>query len=343
MKIINLLLIILWMIIIPTAAGACFVRKNKRFSLINAFICGHAYMLALAEALALLMLVAGQPLHVLCILYGGVLALTAVLGFGLYAGNAGQWEEKEKTEWKKAVILLLAAAMMAALTVFVAVFAHYDADDGFYVATAVTEKFTDTIFKINPYTGNPYYNLPSRYVLSQNPTFLAMMSILCGGMHPAAMAHIGLPLAYIPLAFSVWYMLSRHFFPRDYDMQGTFLILCIVFTWFSGYSRFNSSVFLLGRVWQGKGSLAGIWLPMLFYMGLEILADKKTELYGINLFMGVCGACLLSSMGVILAPVIVGTLTLYGTAANKSFRRFLMGAAAVSPAVILGITYLMIR
>ena len=41
---------------------------------------------------------------------------------------------------------------------------------------------TDTIFEVIPYTGLKYYGLPSRYVLSPFPVFLAVVSQLSMGL-----------------------------------------------------------------------------------------------------------------------------------------------------------------
>ena len=73
--------------------------------------------------------------------------------------------------------------------VVVVLYAHMDEDDAFYVGTATTAVETDTLYAYNPYTGAAYNVLPSRYILSPFPAFLAVTSRLCGGLHPAIVAH----------------------------------------------------------------------------------------------------------------------------------------------------------
>lgn len=91
--------------------------------------------------------------------------------------------------------------------------AHMDADDAFYVAQATSGVQTDTIFEIIPYTGQKYYGIASRYILSPFPVFLAVVSQLSAGLHPAIMAHMIFPAVFLPVVYSVQYLLERNGFP----------------------------------------------------------------------------------------------------------------------------------
>mgnify|MGYP000606340261 FL=1 len=95
--------------------------------------------------------------------------------------------------------------------------------------------------------------LPSRYILSPFPAFLAVTSRLCGGLHPAIVAHTVFPAVFVFLAYVVLFQYSRIFFRGKAGEQGIFMILCAVILWFCGYSVYNSEIFTMGRIWQGKG------------------------------------------------------------------------------------------
>lgn len=92
--------------------------------------------------------------------------------------------------------------------------AHMDADDCFYVATATTDVYTDTIFEVDSYTGTAYRALPRRYVLSPFPVFLAVVSQLSGRLHPAVMAHMVFPAVFLSMAYMVQAVLAKNGFPE---------------------------------------------------------------------------------------------------------------------------------
>ena len=66
--------------------------------------------------------------------------------------------------WAAVLIIVLQAAVLA-------VGQHVDDDDSFYVGAAAAAVETDSMFEVDPYTGETYDELPSRYVLSPFPVF----------------------------------------------------------------------------------------------------------------------------------------------------------------------------
>ena len=77
--------------------------------------------------------------------------------------------------------LVVAGILILIQLIVVVLYAHMDEDDAFYVGTATTAVETDSLYAYNPYTGAAYNVLPSRYILSPFPAFLAVTSRLCGG------------------------------------------------------------------------------------------------------------------------------------------------------------------
>ena len=59
-------------------------------------------------------------------------------------------------------------------TFYVVTHMHTDKDDAWYVGTATTSYFTDTLNLISPYTGDVMKEFPADYVLSPFPIFYAM-------------------------------------------------------------------------------------------------------------------------------------------------------------------------
>ena len=101
-------------------------------------------------------------------------------------------------------------------------YAHMDADDAFYVATATTSVHTDSIFAYNPYSGAEYAVLPRRYVLSPFPVLLAVISQLSGGLHPAVTAHTIYPVVFLLAAYLVYHQFGRLWFAEKEESRGCF-------------------------------------------------------------------------------------------------------------------------
>ena len=149
----------------------------------------------------------------------------------------------------------MAAVLILVQLVIVLLYAHMDEDDAFYVGTAATAVETDSVYAVNPYTGIPYQKLPSRYILSPFPAFLAVISRLCAGLSPAIVAHTIFPVVFIFLAYLVLYQYSCRFFKEKVREQGIFMILCAGILWASGYSVYNFGAFTMGRNLAGKSGV----------------------------------------------------------------------------------------
>ena len=175
----------------------------------------------------------------------------------------------QKPCWPLAAALILIAVQ----TVVCGTTMHMDQDDAFYIGTAVTSVNTDSIFQYDCYTGAEYAVLPSRYILSPFPIFLAVLAQI-SGMHPTIIAHTVFPLLLIPLSYYVYWLIGRQMFQQSRDQAAVFLLLVSVVQMFSYYSVYTAGAFLLLRIWQGKAVLANILLPAVFYLGLLIL-DKN--------------------------------------------------------------------
>lgn len=342
------LLAMFWLIFVPIAAGATFFRKKKEFTLAQSFLTGYLFLLALAQILTLPMLYLKLPLHILTYSYGGCILLMALYGcvclkqrlpdnIGNIRTSAVKFVRGHSLCFWLALILIALQLGTLVLT------AHFDADDSFYIATATTDVYTDTIFSVNPFTGREYKSFPSRYVLSPFPVFLAVISSLSGGLHPAIMAHTIFPLVFVSMAYLVQYQYACKFWKNDKASRGVYLFFAVLLCTFSAYSVYNSGNFQMVRIWQGKGLLAGVMLPLLLYVCICVLWEKDGEHGWLSLVMGIVSCSFLSSMGILLAPVMVGVTAIISSIHDKTLSRGWKALLCCTPSVILGIVYLVIR
>ena len=125
-----------------------------------------------------------QPLHLLTVTYGAVAGVLAFLGvWSLYKKRQKETGEGAGTYCGRRIEatgispeLVMAGILILIQLVVVVLYAHMDEDDAFYVGTATTAVETDSLYAYNPYTGAAYNVLPSRYILSPFPAFLAVTS-----------------------------------------------------------------------------------------------------------------------------------------------------------------------
>ncbi len=329
-----------WLVVVPAAAGFLFTGR-RQLKISELFLHGYLLLFAVMEILVLPMILLKMPLHVLTAVYG-------ILAAGFAAGGMLFWKKKnsnknqlEKMErpsiyfWMAVLVIILQVLMCAAM-------AHMDADDCFYVAAAATDVHTDSIFAVDPYTGCEYRTLPRRYVLSPFPVFLAVVSQLSGGLHPAIMAHMVFPVIFLPMAYMVQYCLGEKLFAGERRAKDIYLLLAACICSFSGYSVYNAGNFQMVRIWQGKAVLASVLLPYLMCLCISIFLGEKRKNSWTVLLLTNISCCLLSSMGIILAPVMTGAFLAVSLVTRRDWKRVTKGLLCCLPSIILGVAYILI-
>ena len=336
-------LALFWLVVAPSAAGIPFIKKNRDYTIGEGFLAGYLFLFSLAEIFLLPAIYLKLALHTAVAVYGIAIFLMAVWGAVLLFKDKRRLSAKIVRSLKGISPYLLAAVVVVVLQACsAAFFSHFDADDAFYVGTATTAVETDTLFSVNTYTGAPYTKLPSRYILSPFPVLLAIFSQLCAGLHPAIVAHVVYPLVLIPAAYMVLHQIGKRWFPDNCEALGQFLLLCAVVIWFSGFSVYTAGNFQLVRIWQGKAVLCAVLLPLLFYLCISIVLDRKIEYPWLLLGMGNLACCHVSSMGIMLSPVMIGIFGLSSIWKFKSMKRLAWSILACTPSLVLGVIYLML-
>lgn len=257
---------------------------------------------------------------------------------GLEKCAADGTSSERRFSWYLAAALLLIAVQICVASLL----SHSDADDAFFVGTATTAVQTDTIFSVNPYTGFAYTKLPSRYVLSPFPVFLAVISRLCGSLHPSILAHVIFPAVFLVMAYAVLYRLAWKWFPLDVDARGIFMLLACLLTWFSGFSVYTSGTFQMIRIWQGKALLASALLPAVLWLCLSIVMEKRPQYPWLLLFLANAACCLVSSMGILLSPLMIGVFAVIGAVKTRRLSCIWKCLLCCLPSVMLGAVYLVL-
>lgn len=210
-------------------------------------------------------------------------------------------------------------------------------DDTYYVNLANEAVFSNQIYWIYPETG-AFPDFDKRYVLSLWPIFYAWLSKLIGVI-PTVMAHTVLPWLIIPLAYTVYVLIGKLFFPKDVQLQGMFLAMAVILHLFMSGQHTAGLTFLSITPWVGKGVLATVLLPILFLLVFRIAEDgfhRGWILLGITAL----GGCLLSSMGIMLIPTFIGISVLLLATWKRDVKFLLFGVVSCLPCLILGCYYI---
>lgn len=348
----SMALIVVFMSALPFLLGLFYTgflpeEEKERDNILLHMAAGYVIMLGLFEFVALPLSFMRKSLSLLVAVYGGILVLAALASLAMNYRRIPKVVTALFGSVKKFTLCIWAQLALILMQIFVYVrYQYVNSDDSFFVASATTSLATDTIFAYNPYTGAEYLRLPARYVLSPFYAFTAAVSKVTK-THPAIVAHLMFMILFLLIAYAVYALVGRALFAYDMEKTGYFLVIASGLNLFSAYSERTSGLFLLIRLWQGKAVLAGILLPMIFYMAIRIYVRpcgaKESRADWILLFLLMAACCMVSSMGVILGAIMLGILGLLFAFWQKNARMLLSAIFCCLPNLLCAGIYLLIK
>lgn len=314
------------------------VLKIKGEGFLFSIIAGTALWWALLELILVPMTMRFASFRALTFVYSIVLVVTVL--YGVYCwrdiiedGRRFFCRAKEYLTPGYAVAFLLIICQLY----FIHHHMYLEWDDTYYVNLANEAVFSNKIYWVYPETGT-FVDFDKRYVLSLWPVFYAWLSSFTGVL-PTIMAHTIMPWLMIPLAYMVYGLIAEQVFSEERQLQGMFLSMAVLLHLFMSGVHTSGLTFLSITPWVGKGVLAAVLFPMLFYWLLRTAKENRISNW---LLLGITclGGCLLSSMGIMLSPVFVGTAVCLLAVYKKSVRYLLAGIGACLPCIVLGIYYI---
>lgn len=316
------------------------ILKLKQEGFLFSILAGGMSWWALMEVILIPMTMNLAPFHLFVWVYTAAIAVLTAAGPFCWREIAEDGK-KLVTDWKKSLTLghLVAVLLILWQLYYLVHHMYLEWDDTYYVNLANTALTSDKIYWVYPETGT-FADFDKRYVLSLWPIFYAWLSKLTGVL-PTIMAHTILPWLILPFAYLVYVLIGRKLFPEDHQLQGMFLAMAVMLHLFMSGEHTAGLTFLSITPWVGKGILATVLIPSLFYWILRTAEKEQTAdflLLGLTCLAG----CLLSSMGIMLTPVFVGTAMLLAGIRKKSISYVVKGAIACIPCVILGIYYIVL-
>ncbi len=293
---------------IPFLVGMLYTGKQKEGeeSVLKNWCSGFVACFALFQILAIPCTFLKRSLSLLAALYLLALLALSVASLIINRRRIADMVRSFPAAARGASFAAVFALLVILFQMFVyARYTHVDDDDAFYVATAQTAVQTDSIFRVNPYTGGKYKSFPSRYVLSPFPIFIAVLSKF-SGVHAAMLAHTVLPLVLLPLAYAVLFITGRELFAGDRKKTDFFVLFAAVIQMYCFSTTHTQGTVMLLRIWQGKAVLASVLLPFAFYMGLRLTQEKWQPRDWVLTVHLMLACCMVSSMGIMLGAIMLG-------------------------------------
>ena len=318
----NLILSIIVLIVLPICIGntICCLLKQE-ITLAKCFITGHVTMWAVCQLVAVplilmkrsfIVVIALLSIIYICLVVLGIVIKNAKTGYKQIARGFGELFIKKSDSTKKKhiagiVMFFIMLIMILTMAVISVVLQHTDADDSRFVVNAVDIYRTNRLFLTDVNSGreiSSFIGDLNKDVISPWAVFIAYISKLTG-IYPSIIMHTILPPVIMLMLGATYWILSKHFFEKDIFHRSIFVILALLINIYGYHSVYTAETFILIRMWQGKAVLAGVGIPVMIWMLVELYRKQSKENF-ILILIGNIAMCLLSSMGIIICGIMLG-------------------------------------
>lgn len=309
---IKILLCFVWFVVFPIFIGLLithFMKKEKN-NLLYSILIGYFTEFAIYQLFTIPCTYLGKSfsfLYNVCLSVFGVLCIfSLVLNFREFKNIIKKLIDDFKKFPKLLALVSLVLILIQCYVVFN--YMHVDEDDSNFVAKATISLQTNTLYVYSD-TGSINETFPVRYVFSPFPVYTAAVAKFTG-YHPMAIAHTMFPVVFLILIYINFYLLGNKLFNDDKKSSLLFLIFVNIIYMFGDFSLHSNFRFALVRLWQGKAILGNLIIPSLIVIYDSFIQGNTKMPYWISLFITMWAACLVSTMGFALAPIMLAGLTI---------------------------------
>ena len=275
-----------------------------------------------------------------------ILTVAALLFYGKDIGSTllrmTRKKYKIRENYYLAIVILMLVSIVTMIIVgYLRFSASADADDAFFVATATTTLASNSMYRVDPFTGIPYYEgvFTWRYVLSPLPIFWAFLSQLFG-VHPAIMSRIFFPIVLLFFLIGTYFMIGSLLFKRKKNHIASFLLLALITVIYSGTRDIDEGTWFLLVMHHGRVFIWLAYIPLCFYFVFRIIdGEQKGESYFCLILLSL-GSGLLSSMSIALIPLCIGILGLAAFVYHRRVKDTLITILCSFPVLVFGVIFI---
>ena len=243
-------------------------------------------------------------------------------------------KDTAKNNWWHYIIWAAAIALIIWQISNIILHIRYNVDDNFYISESVMNLSRNQIMDVLPSSGLKGSVFPNTYLLVSWEAFISVVSKLFG-THPATLCHSILPVLFVPMHYMAYYLAAREFGKKRVPF---FMLFVAILNIVCGPCTYSQGSFLTLRIWQGKSFLVNIIFPILLYVFIRIIKEKKSSWIHLGfLFVILLASQAASTVGTYLTPVLYASYAiafLIIVKKWKEFFRLLIPAAAIAPFVL---------
>lgn len=232
-----------------------------------------------------------------------------------------EFRKREKGNWRNWLSpYLIVACLIIAYQMCVYIFGmHLDEDDARWIAEANDALVKNRMLLHNPATGEyigRFVGEMIKDVFSPWSMYLAWLS-RATGIRAVVIAHTVYPPILLGLSYSTYYEIGCQLFPDEkkdgerkskVHERGIFLLMVSVINLFMAGNVYTQSVFTLTRIWQGKGVVAAVVIPVILVFILQVQYRDRILDWILLVVTGTC-CSLFSGMGIAIGLLL---LAIYG-------------------------------
>lgn len=329
----------MWLVIAPFCMGISLTRGLKReyqgFTMI--MVMGYFVLLALFQVVYVPFVVFYNHFEPLVMVYA---ILVAVISAASLLINGRYWLKNlpkfKPVKWTTCVLWLVALALIGFQLYKTIFYQFHDGDDAFYAVTSVITNTTKNMYRYLPYTGESSL-LDKRHAFSAAPVFISFLASVFH-LHPTIVTHVVYSAFILILIYMIYKLIGDILLEKEY--VPLFLIFLSIMNLFGNSTIYTSATFLLTRTGQGKAFLGNI-IPAAGILGLLLLwKDLSRKTPWIFLSMVMITAVYTSMMGILLAAMLVGGVTVLFVFIYKKITLLIPCMLSMVPLLGIGLLYL---
>lgn len=354
MIVIRLLWLAVLTIAVPAWVGNCFAGVDKPHkNIVFLWISGQMLLWAGFQVICVPVILLEGRLYMVSIGFGVYTAALLVLAtvLRLRSSRGLRPVRSEKPDRAAVVLWAVYGVLLLIQLVLAVVMVYGDGDDAYYVAISTAAEESGKMYQKIPYTGMDT-ELDVRHGLAPFPIWIAWLAQMTG-ITTVAVAKTLLPMVLISMTYGVFYLLgSRVLFSGEGHSRKewalpAFLICTEVLVLFGDYSFYTVENFMIARSRQGKAALGSILVPMIFFLLLLLFRrmqenQKITVGFWVLLAAVMTSCCLASTMGSLLACLLVGVSGICGAVSYRNWKILFPLAACCIPCIVYAGLYLLL-
>lgn len=358
------ILIILILAICPLMIGDIIAKWTKTGEhtifdhIVYRYVFGHITMWAVFEIVAVPLILMKKSfmtvVYIWCA-FIAILVLCDIVTFILQIVKKDIAREKYDFNLKKIIadknniftgIIIIAAVVLIGYQCYNYVaYMHLDEDDSRFVVNACEAYDNNSMLLINPATGEyegTWVGELAKDVTSPWSIYVAMISKIVR-IYPTIVFHTILPLFLVLMAYGVYWLLAKRLFKNNTEAAGLFVLFAALINTYFNASVYTNSTFFLTRIWQGKAVVAGVMMPLLFYLLYSLYQHMNSYGKYVIIMISNIAACLLSGMGIFFGIIMTVVYGMYYVAIKKKCLGLLWIFLSCVPSIVFALLYVLVK